>query len=208
MKSHSFKKPVFNASAIACLVLLLSLGATPASAVDLPGATYQPVASTGGTALRLNGAGIRRAGGSDLYAAGLYLDKPLLTLDAVLQSRAPKQLRVVILKDASASDFAGLLIAGLVANSSDAELVSLTPALFGIGELFGQQQKLMAGDVFQIDWAEASGTTLSIIKKGIAAANGARSFAEPGVFSAMLRVWLGDKPADAGLKRALLGQQT
>jgi hypothetical protein len=208
MKPHSFKKPMLNTSALACLVLLLSFVATPTSASDLAGVIYQPVASSGGTALRLNGAGVRRAAGSDLYAAGLYLDQPVLSLDAVLQSRAPKQLRLVMLSEASANDFAGWLAQGLAANSSDAELVSLTPALFGLGELFGDQQKLLAGDAFQIDWAEASGTTLSLIEKGAAAAHKVRSFEQPGLFSAMLRIWLGDQPADAGLKRALLGQKT
>lgn len=207
MKPHSFKKPMLNASALAGLVLLLSVAATPASALDLAGATYQPATTSGGKALRLNGAGVRRAGGSDLYAVGLYADQPFLSLDAVLKSQSPKQLRLVMLTEASANDFAGLLAQGLVANSSEAELVSLTPALFGLGELFGEHQKLAAGDVFQLDWAEATGMTASIRKNGAAEAYAVKSFEQPGLFGAMLRLWLGDQPADPALKSALLGQK-
>jgi hypothetical protein len=57
------------------------------------------------------------------------------------------------------------------------------------------------GDVITFDWLPDAGTRVSL--------NGeAQGKAIPGddLYRALLRVWLGDRPTNAGLKRALLGQ--
>ena len=96
-----------------------------------------------------------------------------------------------------------LLASGIVANASDDELCKLIPTLFSIGKKVGEQKKLLAGDSFQIEPQPA--TTITIDAK--AQGQGVKHvFAQPDLFGALLRIWLGNQPADAGLKTALLGK--
>ena len=197
MKTPSFKKLALNAPALLVLCCALTAAALPAYALDVTA-----------TPLQLNGTGVRHQAGSGLYMASLYLDKKLATPADILGSPGAKQLRVVMLRDASAAEMGDLLARGMVANASDDELSRLVPALFSLGEMFGDQKKLLAGDSFHIDWQPGQGTTISIYP-GATAERGAtrvQSFSQPELFGVMLRMWLGATPADPDLKKSLLGQ--
>ena len=197
MKTLSFKKLALNAPALLVLCCALTAAAQPAYALDIAGSPLQ-----------LNGAGVRHLAGSGLYTASLYLDKKLATPADILGNPGAKQLRVVMLRDASAAEMGDLLARGMVANASDDELSRLVPALFSLGEMFGDQKKLLAGDSFQIDWQPGKAMVISIYP-GAPAGQGAtrvQSFSQPELFGVMLRLWLGATPADPGLKNALLGQ--
>ncbi|WP_411885773.1 chalcone isomerase family protein [Polaromonas sp. YR568] len=172
----------------------------PAHAVDLVGA-WQPTLQTTSGMLQLNGTGLRMQGANGLYTAGLYLEHKQGTSEAVLGDTGARQLKVVMLREASASEMGELLAGAMVANASDEELVQLAPVLFRLGEMFGEQKKLAAGDSFQIDWQPGLGTAISVNGRP----QGER-FSQPELFNAMLRMWLGKQPADGALKNALLGQ--
>lgn len=188
-------------SSFTTLVLSCALSAfLPAHAAD-PAGTWQPLLQTDSGTLQLNGAGMRLQGANGLYTAGLYLEHKQGTPEAVLGHAGVKQLKVVMLREASASEMGELLAGAMVANASNEELLYLAPALFRLGEMFGEQKKLAAGDSFQIDWQPGLGTLISVNGKP----QGER-FSQPELFSAMLRMWLGSQPADAALKNALLGQ--
>ena len=188
MKTSSFKKPALNFLGLLCLSFGLTAVAAPAQA----------------QALQLNGTGIRHQATGPLYSAGLYLDKRVATFAEVLGSQGAKQLRVVMLRDVSAAEMGDLLSSGVVANASDDELSRLIPALFGLGQILGEQQTLLAGDSFQFALTLPSSTTLSIQAKAQDQAV-RHVFTQPELFGVLLRVWLGDKPADDSLKSALLG---
>ncbi len=189
MTTSFFKKSTLN------FLTLLSLS----FALTAAGASVQ--AQT----LQLNGTGIRYQASGPLYSAGLYLDKKLATTAEVLGSQGAKQLRFVMLRDASAAEMGDLLASGVVANASDDELSKLIPALFSLGKIFGEQKRLLAGDSFQIELQPAASTTISIQTK--AQGEGVKHvFAQPELFGILLRIWLGNQPADDGLKRALLGK--
>lgn len=188
-------------SSFTTLVLSCALSAFgPAHAVDLVGA-WQPTLQTASGTLQLNGAGMRRQGANGLYTAGLYLEHKQGTPEAVLGDTGARQLKVVMLREASASEMGELLAGAMVANASDEELVQLAPVLFRLGEMFGEQKKLSAGHSFQIDWQPGLGTAISVNGRP----QGER-FSQPALFNAMLRMWLGPQPADGALKNALLGQ--
>lgn len=155
--------------------------------------------------LQLNGSGIRHQAASPLYSAGLYLDQKRTTTEEVIGSQGAKQLRVVMLRDVSAAEMGDLLASGIVANATDDELSKLIPTLFTLGKILGEQKKLLAGDSFQIELQPAAATTITIDTK----ARGQifkHVFAQPDLFGMLLRIWLGNQPADAGLKISLLGK--
>jgi Chalcone isomerase-like len=197
MKTPSLKKLALNSPSLLVLCCLLTAAALPARALDITGSPLQ-----------LNGSGVRHLAGSGLYRASLYLDKKLAAPADIFGNPGAKQLRVVMLRDASAAEMGDLLARGMVANASDDELSRLVPALFSIGEMFGDQKKLLAGDSFLIDWQPGKAMVISIYSGATAGQGTARvqSFTQPELFGVMLRLWLGATPADPGLKNALLGQ--
>ncbi|MDP3610346.1 MAG: chalcone isomerase family protein, partial [Rubrivivax sp.] len=60
---------------------------------------------------------------------------------------------------------------------------------------------LLTGDNFSIDYVPGVGT--SVLVNGKAQGEPVK---EPEFFNALLRIWLGPKPADESLKAALLGR--
>ncbi len=57
------------------------------------------------------------------------------------------------------------------------------------------------GEVINMDWVPGKGTVISIRDVPVG-----EPFPEPEFYSALLRIWLGQDPADWQLKDALLGQ--
>lgn len=189
MTSSSFKKSTLNF--LTCLALPFALMAAGVSAQ----------AQT----LQLNGTGIRYQASGPLYSAGLYLDKKLTTAAQVMASQGAKQLRVVMLRDASAAEMGDLLASGIVANASDDELNKLIPTLFSLGKILGEQKKLLAGDTFEFELQPAALSTITIQVKA-SGQSVKHEFAQSDLFGILLRIWLGNQPADEGLKSALLGK--
>lgn len=201
MKTPSFKKLALNIPVLLVLCCTLATAATPARALEVAG-----------TPLQLNGTGVRQQAGGGLYTASLYLDKKLASVADILGNPGAKRLRVVMLRDVSAAEMGDLLARGMVANASEDELSRLVPALFSLGEMLGDQKKLVAGDSFQIDWQPGQGSTTAMtirIYSGASAGQSTtmvQSFSQPELSGAMLRLWFGATPADPGLRKALLGQ--
>lgn len=191
MKTSSFKKLALNTLA----VMAFAAAAVPAAAQDAA-VSVQSTAS-----LQLNGAGIRKDAERGLYAAALYLESRLSTPQAVLSHPGAKQLRFMMLRDISAADMGDLLARAMQSSASDEQLWKLAPALFRLGAVFGEQKKLHAGDTFEITSLPGKGTSISINGR----LQGA-TFEEPGLFEALLGIWLGPRPADLLLKSSLLGR--
>lgn len=207
MKTRHFNHKAFAAtkSHIAACICALGLTAAPAWALDVAGVNYQTSAEAGTTQLLLNGAGVRQQASNALYTAGLYLEKKVSTPQEVLGNTGAVQLRLVILREIPAKKLADLLTQGLIANASNDELSELVSDIFSVATMIYEQGKLLPGDSFQIDSHPKQGTTITI--------NGrdrnmpaSETLIRPGVFKAMMGIWLGDRPADSGLKNALLGR--
>ncbi len=155
--------------------------------------------------LQLNGAGIRYLASAPLYSAELYLNQKVATPAQAMGSPGTKQLRVVMLRDVKPTELGDLLASGMVSNASDDELRKLIPVLFSLGEILGEQKQLLAGDSFQITMLPDASTSINIQAKARLGAD-RHVFAQPELFSLLLRMWLGERPADKGLKNALLGK--
>ena len=70
-------------------------------------------------------------------------------------------------------------------------------------EIFSTKRKLVAGENFSIEWVPGVGTVSYLNGK-----QQGEPVKEPEFFHTLMRIWLGNVPADALLKDALLGKPT
>ena len=174
-----------------------------AQAVDVAGVKYAPTAQVAGNTLLLNGAGIRYKFVIKVYTAGLYLTAKASTPEAVIATPGPKRMQVVMLRDIDANELGRLFTRGMQDNAPREEFSKSIPGTLRMADIFSAKKKLVAGDSFSVDWVPGVGT--SVLVNGVVQGEPVK---EAEFFTALIRIWLGDSPADTGLKDALLGQST
>ena len=191
------------AHTLAALSLWAGLAASAqAATVEVAGVKLDERITLAGSPLLLNGAGVRYKAVFQVYTAGLYLEKKATTPDAVLATAGPKRMTITMLRDIDSAELGKLFSRGMEDNMERAAFSRLIPGVLRMSEVFSKHKKLVAGDTFLIDWVPGTGTVLTI--KGQVEGE---PFKEPEFFQALMRIWLGPKPADNLLKDALLGQQ-
>lgn len=198
------KTPLRTAPLALVMACLCSL--TPpawAQTQEHGGVKFEPRMDIRGNALQLNGAGVRYKAVFKVYAAGLYLPQKATTTEDVLGLNGPKRLTITMLRDIDANELGKLFTRGVEDNAPRSEMSRLVPGLIRMSEIFSSHKKLLAGDTFSIDWLPGLGTVISV--KGQPQGD---PFKEPEFFNALMRIWLGSKPADHLLKDALLGKST
>jgi hypothetical protein len=186
---------------LALVFALLGPGAAQAATVDLAGVKLEDRATVAGSPLTLNGAGIRYKAVFKVYAAGLYLGEQAATPEAVLAAKGPKRISITMLRDIDSAELGKLFSRGMEDNMDRSAFSKLIPGVLRMSQVFSDHKKLQAGDNFLVDWVPGTGTVLTI--KGKVEGE---PFKEPEFYDALLRIWLGPKPADHLLKDALLGK--
>jgi hypothetical protein len=86
-------------------------------------------------------------------------------------------------------------------NAPRGEFSKFIPGMLKLAELFSARKRLRTGEHFSIDFVPGRGTQVLVNGKPES-----ELITEPEFFNALLRIWIGDKPADNGLKDALLGK--
>lgn len=179
---------------------LALLGAAHGQPVTVDGVKFEPSVMVGGQQLTLNGAGLRTRLFFNVYAAGLYVAHKSADATTLLMQDGARRVSITMLRDVDADTFAGALADGLKANHSAEQMAALKAQLDQLLAIFKQVGEAKKGDVIQLDWAPDSGTRVLV--------NG-QPRGDPIVgapfFAALLRVWLGDRPVDEALKKAMLG---
>lgn len=155
----------------------------------------------GGPELVLNGAGVRTRFVVKVYVAGLYLtEKKGAAADAIALG-GPKRVGITMLRDVGAQQFNEALVDGFRANNSAADVEKLKGALDELSGIMTGLGEAKKGNVIALDFVPATGTHVLV--------NGApkgKPIAGDEFYRALLRIWLGDKPVDGDLKKAMLGQ--
>jgi len=185
------------------LAALLAAGAALASAqtVDVGGVKLEPQVSVAGKALQLNGAGVRYRAVFRVYTAGLYLEQKANTTEAVLRQAGPKRMTITMLRDINSAELGKLFARGMEDNMDRQQFSRLIPGVMRMSQVFSDHKQLKTGETFVLDWIPGTGTVLTI--KGQVEGE---PFKEVEFFDALMRIWLGPKPADWQLKDALLGK--
>lgn len=187
----------------AALLAAASLGGGSAWAqvVEVANVKYEPSVDIAGQKLVLNGAGIRYKFVVKVYTAGLYLTHKAGTTPEVLAAPGPKRIHIQMLRDIDGNELGKLFTKGMEANAPREEFAKCINGVLKLSEVFASRKQLNSGDSFSVDYVPGVGATLLLNGKSVMA----EPIKEPEFFSALLRIWLGDKPADDALKDALLG---
>jgi hypothetical protein len=105
-----------------------------------------------------------------------------------------------MLRNVDADSFGGALNEGLKNNHTEAQLAAFKSQIEALNANLKAVGETKKGDVINFEYVPDAGTRITV--------NGQpRGTSIPGedFFTAVLRIWLGEKPADAGLKKGLLG---
>ncbi len=179
--------------------LIATLVAAPGlHAAEVAGVKLDDKIRVGGSELVLNGAGVRSKLFIKVYVGALYVGQKSTAPAAIYDSMSPRRMALRMLRDVDAESLHSALDDGLKANHTPEELAGLKAASDQLAAIMKGIGKAREGDTIAIDFlAEGVAVSLNGESRGKVAA--------PALAKALLKVWLGDKPADAALKKSLLG---
>ena len=89
---------------------------------------------------------------------------------------------------------------GLRNNHTEAQVAAFKPQIDALNAAMKAVEEAKKGDVIHFEYLPDSGTRITVNGQPKGASIPGEEF-----FTAMLRIWLGEKPADADLKKGLLG---
>lgn len=155
--------------------------------------------SDAGPELILNGAGLRTRAFFRVYVGALYLLQKTGNAQAVFAGHGPKRVAMHMLRDLGADQLFSALNDGLKANHAPDDLARFEPQMKQLEGIFNALKTAKSGDAILLDYLPDAGTRITV--------NGEVKGTIPGeeFNRALLRIWLGEQPADAALKKAMLG---
>lgn len=188
----------FLKTMLASCTLLLAVHS--AQAIEVAGVKLDDTAKVAGKDLKLNGAGVRTKAIFKVYVAALYLPEKKTTTADILALNGPRRITLVMMRDISADDFGQSFITGLNNNADKSEKTKIINQTAQFGEMFTLLPGIKKGDVLTLDWVPGSGTHSTL--------NGKRMgeiLPDIAFYNAVMKIWIGDHPADSSLKPLLLG---
>lgn len=185
---------------MAASVLSVAAMAATAQPVEIEGVKFEPTAQVGGTTLQLNGAGLRTRAIFKVYVAGLYVPQKANDAAALLAQKGARRVAITMLRNVDAETFAGALNDGLRDNHTEAQFNSLKPQIDALNANLKAVGEAKKGAVILFEFIPGTGTR--VMEGGQP-----RGTVIPGedFFTAVLRIWIGDKPVDGSLKKGLIG---
>ena len=191
----------FFRSLIPVTALALSLLGS-AHAAEVSGVKVDDTANVAGKNLVLNGAGMSKKFVVNVYVAALYLTEKKSTPADVQALTTPKRVSLILQREVSSDEFGQLFITSMNKNSTKEEKAKVISQTGKFGEMFAAQEKVKKGDVITLDWIPGQGTVSTLNGKPMA-----EPMPDIAFYNAVLRIWLGDSPAQDDLKDALLGKK-
>ena len=181
-----------------CLLSLLMVSVDSAFGKKIAGVDVSQSVTIENKALVLNGAGIRKKLFIKVYVGSLYLTAKQTAVGKILADPGAKSIVMNFLyKEVSTKKLVDGWNKGFADNSSAKEIKALQERIDQFNSLFTTVYK---GDDIRLDYLPGEGTQVRI--------NGTLKGSVPGedFYQALLKIWLGPKPADDGLKDDMLGK--
>jgi long-chain acyl-CoA synthetase len=168
-----------------------------AFAAEVGGVKLDDKVAVGGQDLLLNGAGVRTRVVFRVYVASLYLPQKATDLQGVL-AKSPRRIQMNMLRGLSAEQLADALMEGLSDTSTAEQLAAIKPQTDELVAIMKAFKEIKERDVVTLDFVDgATRVGWNGELKG--------TLAGAAFNAALTRIWLGEKPMQADLKRALLG---
>lgn len=181
------------------LTVMLLVAACNAHALEIYGAKIAETAEVDGTPLLLNGAGTRVKYFIKVYVTALYLHAKKTDAAGILADTKAKRVNLIFLREADADQFITAMDEGLNDNNSPAALAALSTQLNTFRQMIINSGEVNPGDVVTLDYLPKSGTQVLLNGKSLGVVAGDQ------LYTALLKIWLGENPVDTRLKKALLG---
>lgn len=177
----------------------LLLASVSASALEVADVKLDDTVQVGAQTLVLNGAGVRNKWMFKVYVGALYLPQKQVSAEAVLGEAREYRVALHMLRGLGSRKLYEAFDEAIMANHSPAELAALEAELKQMAAIFDLMSEAKQGDVITLDHSSASGTRIGVngVTRG--------TIAGAAFGRALLRIWLGDKPAQESLKKAMLG---
>jgi hypothetical protein len=178
--------------AVALSFLLLS---SHALALDVAGVNVAPAVSVHRKSLTLNGSGIRKKLFIKVYVGSLYTERKVTTPAQLLADPGEKLIRMSFVhKKVEKEKIVEAFTEGL-ANNSPAVARSAEAKAF----LSWFTSDFVAGDTVDISLSPDGTMAASHNGKALGTVR------SPALVQGVLLIWFGEKPADGGLKKGMLG---
>jgi hypothetical protein len=172
--------------------------AAPAQSVE--GFSFPGEVTVAGSALKLNGVGVRQVAWLKGYACGLYLPRKTTAQAEALSMAGPKRIAMRLLIDAPSEEFAKAFRRGVARNAPAGQLPAMQSRIDRFDAIVRGIGKLKKADAIDVEWRPGAGTVIMVNGKAVGEP-------VPGddIFLAVLKIYIGDKPTDDVMKPALLG---
>lgn len=168
-------------------------------ALEVAGVKLPDTAQVGNVSLQLNGAGLRTKFFIKIYVSALYLPQKQVLADSIIADEHEHRVALHMLRELSSKKLYGAFSEAIEVNHTHAELAALDAQMKQMRQIFDDVKEVKPGDVITLDYLPTSGTQLGV--------NGTvRGTIVGTAFNrALLRIWLGSKPVQDDLKKAMLG---
>jgi len=174
-----------------------ALCAGTAMAAEVGGVKLDDKVTLGGQELVLNGAGIRTKAFFKVYVGSLYVPAKASSAAGVY-AKAPRRVQLNMLRDVSADQMLDALVDGIKDANSPAEVAAVKAQSDELASILKAAGQLKEGNVLVFDYVDgATKVSLNGAAKG--------SISGEAFSKALTNAWIGDKPVQADLKKAMLG---
>ncbi len=184
---------------LAAVVVSLAAAGVGAQPAEIEGVKLEPSAQVGAATLQLNGAGVRTRAIFKVYVAALYVPQKSGDAAALLAQKGPRRVAITMLRNVDAETFAGALNDGLRSNHTEAQLAAMKPQIDALNATLKAVGEAKKGDVIHFEFMPDGGTRVTVNGQPRGSAIAGEDF-----FTAVLRIWIGDKPVDGGLKKGMV----
>ncbi len=186
---------------ILCLALLAAFqaGASHGAAAEIARDGFPSETMLQDSKLVLNGTATRTVWGFGVYRIGLFLGERSSDSDRIIGvDRAPKRVRIAMLREVSEKQFADTVQESIDRNFSPEEKKQFAQELDTFLDIFRNGADLREGSIVTIDYLPGKGMVMGLDDRQIGAIPG------DDFYHAILRLWL-TKPLQPSIRTGLLG---
>ena len=186
---------------VCALALCLAIGASAAQ-TTFYGHQFAQSVTLNQQALQLNGVGGRSVPVIHMrvFATALYLPQPSHQVDTIIDMEGAKRIQIRMNYGVAGKEFKKALLRGIEKNYSPQAQEALAPRTQAFAAIIDSFGKVKSGDVINLDFLPEQGLLISINgqSKG-------QPIAGADFYAAVLRIFIGDRPAEKDMKERLLG---